>query len=104
MMKRLKKSMDTSELLVPAADNDYQIIPIDLLFSKFLPKNEIFKEDQQQGKQLYQVTRDCEAHGKFLKAVKDEIVVALEIDDQNIKAKDINDCEGLIPLSAVTKL
>lgn len=100
----IEKSMDTNELLDPAADSEYQIIPIDLLFSKFIPKDELFKEEQKQGRLLYEVISECEAHGKFLKAVTGEIVVALEVDDQNIKARDINDCEGLIPLAAVRKL
>lgn len=100
----IEKSLDTSELLVPAADEDYQIIPIDLLFSKFVPKDELFKEEQKQGKQLYKIIADCDAHGKYLKAVVDEVVVALEVDDQNITARDINECEGLIPLTAVEKL
>ncbi|KAK8848055.1 hypothetical protein M9Y10_019110 [Tritrichomonas musculus] len=99
----IEKSMDTSELLVPAADADYQIAQVDLLFSKFIPTSEIFKEEQQQGKELYQVTAECDAHGQFLRAVPGEIVVALEVNEENIKARDINECEGLIPLSSVTK-
>ncbi|OHT11628.1 hypothetical protein TRFO_03820 [Tritrichomonas foetus] len=100
----LEKNMNVSELPVPAADVDYQIVPLSLLFSKFLPADEIFKNEIKNGGRLFRVKEDCPAHGQFLNVVAGEIIVSLSMSGNNILAKDINDCEGLVPTRAVEPL
>ena len=100
----LNRVMDCSELIPPSADDRFQLLKIDPKLTAMVDPHELFKEEQAQGKVLYRVTEEQPGHGEFLKVVKGEIVVCLERRVRYIKAKNINECEGLIPANVVATL
>ena len=99
----IDQKMTLSELVAPEADIDYQILQVNPLITSYIPKDDLFKEEVSQGKKLYVVTKECEAHGRYLGAIVSEIVVALNDEGNDYYVKNINECEGLIPKSILAE-
>lgn len=99
-IEQLNKLFDSHSIPNPKSDIQYQLIRVNPDLSIHLKASQFFKEEQVPGRTVYRVTEDFSGDGaEFLSVKKGHLVLSLEQRPPNVYVKDINECEGMIPLN-----
>ena len=98
---RIMSILNISSIPTPSTEIDYQIFPINPLFSKVIPKKDLYKDEVGKGAKLYRVKQDVKLGGQYVNLVQDEIVAGLEDRGNDIYIRNINECEGLAPKNSL---
>ena len=78
-------------------DEFFQVWRVHPLTSKFLPLEELFVQEKNNGGQIFIVTDNYNGPPGFLNVLEGERVVAIQQKDNYFICKNINMCIGLLP-------